>query len=76
MLSLSSAGSTESAFIVEVEVDRPPREFFRGPRWVSLNSMESQSQMVESATKLTLSQVPRHGNSWGEGWSRLKEAGL
>ena len=65
VLSLSSTGSTESALIVEVEVDRPPREFFRGPRWVSLNSMGCQSQLVESATKLTLSQVPRHGSSWG-----------
>ena len=66
VLSLSSTGSTESAFIVEVEVDRPPREFLRGPRWVSLNSTGSQSRMVESATKLTLSQVPRHGSSWGK----------
>ena len=54
-------GSTESALIVEVEVDRPPREFFSGPRWVSLNSVGCQSRPIDDATKLTLSQVPRHG---------------
>ena len=46
VLSFSSMGSTESALIVEVEVDRPPREFFKGPRWVSLNSTGSQSRPV------------------------------
>lgn len=35
---IGSAGSVGSGLIVEVEVDRPPRGFLRGPRWVSLNS--------------------------------------
>lgn len=39
VLSLSSTnGSGLSALIVEVDVERPPREFFKGPKWVSLNS--------------------------------------
>lgn len=38
-------GSTESALIVEVEVERP-REFFRGPRWVSLNFLVRFQDMV------------------------------
>lgn len=51
VLSFWSIGSTESALIVEVEVDRPPREFFKGPRWVSLNSMASQSRLAEQCQK-------------------------
>ena len=39
VLSFSSIGSGISALMVDVEVDRPPREFFRGPKWVSLNSV-------------------------------------
>ena len=61
VFNFSSTGSIESALIVEVEVDRPPREFFRGPRWVSLNSMGSQCRPVKDDTILTLSQVPGHG---------------
>ena len=37
-LDLSSEGSCPSPLIVEVDVERLPRELFRGPRWVSLNS--------------------------------------
>lgn len=40
ILSLSSTGSGVSFLIVEVDVDRLPRGFFKGPKWVSLNSME------------------------------------
>ena len=36
------AGSGVSALMVDVEVDRPVREFFRGPRCVSLNSVPGQ----------------------------------
>jgi hypothetical protein len=39
VVSFSSIGSGVSALMVDVDVDRPPREFFRGPRWVSLNSV-------------------------------------
>ena len=39
VLSLSSIGSGVSALMVDVEVDLPPREFLRGPKWVSLNSV-------------------------------------
>lgn len=39
---LSSIGSCLSGVMVEVEVERPPSEFFRGPRWVSLNSVQIQ----------------------------------
>lgn len=39
ILSLSSAVSGVSFLIVEVDVDRPPRGFFKGPKWVSLNSV-------------------------------------
>ena len=42
LLDFSSIGSDTSAFMVDVEVDRPPREFFKGPRWVSLNSTSGQ----------------------------------
>ena len=39
VLSLSSTiGSGFSALIVEVDVERPPKEFFKGPKLVSLNS--------------------------------------
>lgn len=38
VLSFSSMGSGASVLIVEVEVARPPSEFLRGPKWVSLNS--------------------------------------
>ena len=42
MAIFSSTGSGVSALIVDVEVDRPAREFFKGPRWVSLNSITRQ----------------------------------
>ena len=38
-LSFSSMSSGASPFTVEVEVERLPSEFLRGPKWVSLNSI-------------------------------------
>lgn len=40
VLNFSSIGSGVSGLIVEVDVDRPLSEFFRGPKWVSLNSVQ------------------------------------
>jgi len=42
VLIFSSATSGVPGFIVEVDVDRLPSEFFSGPKWVSLNSERSQ----------------------------------
>ena len=39
VVSFSSIGSGVSGLMVDVEVDLPPKEFLRGPRWVSLNSV-------------------------------------
>ena len=61
VLSLSSIGSGASALIVEVEVDRLPRLFFKGPRWVSLNSVHDSVRKIDGRNyKLTLGQIPRH----------------
>lgn len=48
ILGLSSVGSGVSFLIVEVDVDRLPRGFLRGPKWVSLNSVIYQFSHVES----------------------------
>ncbi len=51
-VSFSSIESGVSALIVEVEVDRPPpRGFFRGPKWVSLNSMTNQQEDSDYSRK-------------------------
>lgn len=47
ILSFSSVGSGVSFLIVEVDVDRLPRGFFKGPKWVSLNSVNRQFSRVE-----------------------------
>ena len=57
VLSFSSIGSGVSALIVEVEVDRLPRLFFKGPRWVSLNSSHA------SASITSLRKVVAHSSS-------------
>jgi hypothetical protein len=38
----TGAESVDSALMVEAVVERPVKEFFRGPRWVSLNSGRDQ----------------------------------
>ena len=38
-LGFSSTGSGFSGTIVDVDVERPPSELFKGPKWVSLNSI-------------------------------------
>jgi hypothetical protein len=42
LLAMEAFSSNESggvsALMVEVDVERLPSEFFKGPRWVSLNS--------------------------------------
>ena len=38
MLIFSSIGSGTSGLMVDWEVDREPKGFLRGPKWVSLNS--------------------------------------
>lgn len=44
--SRDSAGT--SALMVDVDVDRLPSEFFKGPRWVSLNSKWNQRWFLVS----------------------------
>lgn len=65
VLDFSSIESGASALSVEVEVDRLPRLFFRGPRWVSLNSVLQSVSTLSNAQgkRFTLGQIPRHGSS-------------
>lgn len=49
ILSFSSTGSGVSFLIVEVDVDRLPRGFFKGPKWVSLNSVHGQRSVLDGA---------------------------
>ena len=56
--------SVSLPFIVEVEVDLPPNEFFKGPRWVSLNSRADLLALaIIVACVLTLGKIPRHVES-------------
>ena len=58
------APSVSLPFIVEVEVDLPAKEFFKGPRWVSLNSAANLLAMATIfACALTLGKIPRHVES-------------
>lgn len=61
ILSLSSVVSGVSFLIVDVDVDRLPRGFFKGPKWVSLNSVMYEFHMSNlRPLPLTLCEIPRH----------------
>lgn len=68
VVSFSSMGSGVSALMVDVEVDLPPREFLRGPRWVSLNSVMRVSLLLRYCSHecLTFSQIPGHDAEIGD----------
>lgn len=55
-LIFSSTGSGISALRVDCEVERLPRGFFSGPKWVSLNSvpMRQWSSMMYTFAELLL----------------------
>ena len=55
-------GSGASALIVDVDVERLPKELRRGPRWVSLNSRMDLGQFsfkLDSGPH-TFGEIPRH----------------
>ena len=56
--SIVSAGA--SALMVEVDVERPLSVFFKGPRWVSLNSARGSGLAPNNLDKLTFGQIPGH----------------
>lgn len=60
ILSLSSVGSGVSFLIVEVDVVLLPRGFFKGPKWVSLNSAVYQFPHVTSQSYCHLLLVRFH----------------
>lgn len=57
----SSTNSGGSALIVEVDVDLLPIGFFRGPKWVSLNSDRISDGLCSNLKRQnTFGKVPRH----------------
>lgn len=58
--SFSSVGSGLSEVTVDVDVDRLPKEFLRGPKWVSLNPVLGQCLHSTAVGERTFGKIPRH----------------